>query len=129
MAINDEVLNVPKILDVLSNEEEFIFKPFQHTIANDIGAIECGKIVSRINKVLFDYQIGDKTNPSLIDSIFTQRIILTIPGTKQLYENRLPLLCQMCSRQEVQCLPTIASESQSIGSIRRGYVFKKNLLY
>jgi hypothetical protein len=26
--------------------------------ANDIGAVECGKIVSRINKVLFDYQIG-----------------------------------------------------------------------
>ncbi|CAF0919431.1 unnamed protein product [Rotaria sordida] len=91
MAINDEVLNVPKILDVLSNEEEFIFKPFQHTIANDIGAIECGKIVSRINKVLFDYQIGDKTNPSLIDSIFTQRIILTIPGTKQVKVNQLAL--------------------------------------
>ncbi|CAF0804323.1 unnamed protein product [Rotaria sp. Silwood1] len=83
MTTNEEVLNVEKILTVLSNEDEFIFKPFQPGSANEIGAIECGKIVSRVNKVLFDYQIGDKTNPSILNSVFSQRIILTMPETKQ----------------------------------------------
>ncbi|CAF2362410.1 unnamed protein product [Rotaria sp. Silwood2] len=126
MAVNDGVFNVAKILALLSNEEEFILKPFQNGFANEIGAIECGKIVSRVNKVLFNYQIGDKTNPSVLNSILSQRIILMMPETKQvvleLYQNRLPLPCQMCTKQEVRCLPTISSESQSIGSIRRGYV-------
>lgn len=69
--------------------------------ANEIGATECGKIVSRLNKVLFDYQIGkinqdnsytfkrnclflgDKANLSIISSIFSRRIIITVPETKQ----------------------------------------------
>ncbi len=74
MATNDAVMNVAKNLAILSNEEELIIKPFQpgkmisqfklflycfiKGSANDAGAIECGKIVSRMNKVLFDYQIG-----------------------------------------------------------------------
>ena len=79
MATNDEVIDMAKTLTVLSNEEELIIKPFQPGMiksankivrtlcfflmkgyANEIGAIECGKIVSRINKVLFDYQIGKR---------------------------------------------------------------------
>lgn len=27
---------------------------------SDVGAIECGRIVSRLNKTLFDYQIGNR---------------------------------------------------------------------
>lgn len=77
MATNDEVVDIGRILATLLNEEELIIKPFQpgknsiinlKTLifiifkgsANEIGAIECGKIVSRLNKILFDYQIGIK---------------------------------------------------------------------
>jgi hypothetical protein len=74
MANSDEVIDMAKILAILGNEEELIIKPFQpgknifykiiffffdiQGAANEIGAIECGKIVSRLNKALFDYQIG-----------------------------------------------------------------------
>ena len=75
MAEFDETINMANILAVLSNEEELIIKPLQpgkivvaYGIVRlmafcpgagaDVGAIECGKIVSRLNKPLFDYQIG-----------------------------------------------------------------------
>ncbi len=79
----------------------FVFFIIVEASGNENGAIECGKIVSRVNKALFDYQIGriikkvwfssnislvflgDKSNTSVITSVFTHRIILTIPGTKQ----------------------------------------------
>ncbi|CAF3053642.1 unnamed protein product [Rotaria socialis] len=126
MIANDGIVNVDTVLAVLSNEEEFIFKPFQSGPTNDIGAIECGKVVSRMNKPIFDYQIGDKANASVFNPVFYYRITLTIPETKQVvmefYENRLPLLCQMCSKQEVRYSTTIEGESQSMGTIRKGYV-------
>nr|ACF16066.1 hypothetical protein [Adineta vaga] len=130
MADNDQITDITNILRILSNEEELIIKPFQSTSVNDIGAVECGKIVSRINKPLFDYQIGDKTNTSVFNSVFTQRIILTNPGTKQIvfefYQNRLPQFCQICCKQEVQCRSIISNESVVVGSVRQGYVQMKN---
>ncbi|CAF0930277.1 unnamed protein product [Adineta steineri] len=126
MANSNEINDMAKILAVLSNEEELIIKPFQSTTANEIGAVECGKIVSRVNKALFDYQIGDKANTSTLNSIFTHRIILAIPGTKQIvlefYHNRLPLFCQTCCKQDVQCKTTVSDESLVVGSVRQGYV-------
>jgi hypothetical protein len=35
-------------------------------IVNEIEAIECGKVVSRLNKALFDYQIGKRILKNLI---------------------------------------------------------------
>jgi hypothetical protein len=36
----------------------FVFFIIVEASGNENGAIECGKIVSRVNKALFDYQIG-----------------------------------------------------------------------
>ena len=70
--------------------------------------------------------LGDKTNSSVFYSLISQRIVLTKPGTKQVvlefYENRLPSLCQLCCQQNVRCVATISGETQTIGSIRQGYV-------
>ncbi|CAF0760484.1 unnamed protein product [Adineta ricciae] len=121
-----ENVDIGSVLNILNNEEEIIIKPFQSASGNDVGAIECGRIVSRLNKTLFDYQIGDKTNTSVFSSVFTQRIILTIPGTKQavleFYQNCLPHFCQICCKQEVQCISSVSNESFAIGSVRQGYV-------
>ena len=74
MEINDREIDMTKLLSILKNEEELIIKPFQsgkiikllfnilcfiiQGFVHEIGAVECGKIVSRVNKALFDYQIG-----------------------------------------------------------------------
>ena len=74
MATNENVSDPTKFLTRLASEEELIIKPFQSgkrridlssrvdscLLGNEIGATECGKIVSRLNKTLFDYQIGKK---------------------------------------------------------------------
>ena len=116
MTRQEEVYDIPAFLAILNNEEELIIKPLQlgkgadrfeyfvHCFqgsASETGAIECGKVVSRLNKSLFDYQIGkmidfqtlflirlpisagDKTNASIFNAIFSQRILLTQPGTKR----------------------------------------------
>ena len=75
MAINDEGASLARLLTVLTHEEELIIKPFHSgrmmtaggmksiflvsiDSAHSVRAIESGKIVSRLNKPLFDYQIG-----------------------------------------------------------------------
>lgn len=73
MATNEDMNDPTKFLTRLANEEELIIKPFQSgkrrfssprnrscRLGNEIGASECGKIVSRMNKTLFDYQIGKR---------------------------------------------------------------------
>lgn len=75
---------------------------FVQDSSDALGATERGKIVTRTNQVLFDYQIGkmkfsfnhkkhhtiismfsgDKANASLIEFIFHQRILLIDPNTK-----------------------------------------------
>ncbi len=76
MANNDVAI----LLSILQNEEELIMKPFQSRkiiqeyldlfeivvffiiegLAHEFVGVECGRIVSRLNKPLFDYQIGMK---------------------------------------------------------------------
>lgn len=73
MTRQDVVYDIPAFLAILNNEEELIIKPLQlgkrsgrlecfvdcfQGSASETGAIECGKVVSRLNKSLFDYQIG-----------------------------------------------------------------------
>ncbi|CAF1159481.1 unnamed protein product [Rotaria sordida] len=131
MATNERVTNIDttKLLSVLNNEEELIIKPFQFRTDHETDAAESGKIVSRVNRTLFNYQIVDQWNSSRINLIFSKRITLLNPITKEVilecYQNRLRLLSKVRFKLDIRCLGTQFNEAQSIGSIRKRLAFGK----
>jgi hypothetical protein len=110
MMRQEELCEIPPVLAILNNEEELIIKPLQlgkrfdrvecivdcfQCSANETGAIECGKVVSRLNKSLFDYQIGEMIDfqcSSLLNRLFLQVIKPTrrfsIPSSVKEYFSR-----------------------------------------
>ncbi|CAF3242769.1 unnamed protein product [Rotaria socialis] len=131
MATNEEIhkIDTAQLLSILNNEEELIIKPRNFADDYDIGGVECGRVVSRVNKTLFDYRIGDKAVSSRLPSIFNRRIVLLNPITKEVviefYHKRLPLLFKACYKQEIRCLTGEINGTQSIGSIQKRLVFGK----
>ncbi|CAF3932868.1 unnamed protein product [Rotaria magnacalcarata] len=97
-------IDTVQLLSILNNEEELIVKPRNFAHGYDTGGVECGRIVSRVNKTLFDYRIGDKAVLSRLPSIFNRRIVLLNPITKEavieFYHKRLPLLFKACYKQD-----------------------------
>ncbi|UJR23245.1 hypothetical protein I4U23_026265 [Adineta vaga] len=122
--------NTTKLLSILENEGEILVKPFHADREKNVTTVEHGKILSRMNRVLFHYQIGDETNTSMLDSFRNQKITLFDAETKQkvleLYYNRFPLFCKIFPKQYIRCLSTVSNGSQSIGSIQQRLTFGKS---
>ncbi|CAF1632239.1 unnamed protein product [Adineta ricciae] len=115
--------NVSNVLSVLEKQEEILVKSFHEGSENTTTTVERGKIFSRMNRILFDYQIGAETNTSMLESVLNQRVVLFNPETKQkvleLSYNRFPFLCKVFPKQFVRCVSASSTESQSIGSIQQ----------
>ncbi|CAF1102111.1 unnamed protein product [Rotaria sp. Silwood1] len=131
MATNQNVTDIDtaKLLSILSNEDELIVKPFQSGNGHGMEVGECGKVVSRVNRTLFYYQIGDNGNTSKINLKFSQKIMLLNPETKEVilefYQNHLPVLSKLHFKPDVRCLGTQSNNAASIGSIKKRLAFGK----
>ncbi|CAF1363885.1 unnamed protein product [Adineta steineri] len=129
MAIDIKNTDTTNLLSILQREEEMIIKPFHPDTMEKNGAVECGKIVSRTNKILFNYQIGDKKHTSILSSILNHKIILFHPKTNQkiieLYCNRVPFLSKISSKQNVRCITSLFNSFQSIGYLQQKFALNK----